>query len=86
MSVAVKLLMLTILFNCSIEICSTKATTQDEQIPIVKTKLGEIRGRTMTSRLGQSFLAFRGVRYAEAPVNELRFQVYRCTNGFQQYN
>lgn len=78
MNIATKLWILTILVSCSLQFCSTNAEKQDEQFPIVKTKLGEIKGRSMTSRLGQSFLAFRGIRYAEAPVKELRFQVFRC--------
>lgn len=86
MNFAVKLWILTILVSCSLGFCSTNAETQDEQIPIVKTKLGVIKGRSMTSRLGQSFLGFRGIRYAEAPVNELRFQVFRCANNFNQNN
>lgn len=36
---------------------------------------GKIRGTTMKTRFGQNFLAFRGIRYAEAPVGDLRFQV-----------
>lgn len=76
MNVAAKLWIVTILFNYSFEFCSTNATTQKEQFPIVRTNLGQIRGRSMTSRLGQSFHAFRGIRYAEAPVDKLRFQVY----------
>lgn len=86
MNIAVKLWFLTILVSCSLGFCSTNAVMQDEQITIVKTKLGEIKGRSMTSRLGQSFLGFRGIRYAEAPVNELRFQVFRCANNFNQNN
>lgn len=43
--------------------------------PIVNTNLGQIRGRVLKSRLGNPFLAFRGIRYAEAPIDSLRFQV-----------
>lgn len=76
MKVAVKLCIVLILWNYSIELCSGNAITQqDEQFPIVKTNLGEIRGRILKSRLGVPFYAFRAIRYAEAPVGELRFQV-----------
>ncbi|KAM7360189.1 juvenile hormone esterase-like [Cochliomyia hominivorax] len=40
----------------------------------VQTSLGEVKGRQMESRLGEKFWAFLGVRYAEPPVGELRFQ------------
>lgn len=40
--------------------------------PVVETTLGRIRGSTITSASGRSFMAFRGVPYAEPP---LRFKV-----------
>lgn len=49
-----------------------KNTTEN---PIVTTPLGQIKGAVLTSRLGKSFYAFRGIRYAKPPVDELRFQV-----------
>lgn len=76
MNVAVQLWILSILIICSFEFCSSNAATQEEKLPIVKTKLGDIRGRNMTTRLEQPFLSFRAIRYAEAPVDELRFQVH----------
>ncbi|XP_076231278.1 uncharacterized protein LOC143177296 [Calliopsis andreniformis] len=36
---------------------------------------GKIRGSILNSRLGRKIYAFRGVRYAEAPTGERRFQV-----------
>uniref|UniRef100_A0A023EWG4 Carboxylic ester hydrolase n=1 Tax=Aedes albopictus TaxID=7160 RepID=A0A023EWG4_AEDAL len=44
------------------------------QPPIVHTGLGSIRGTILESRLGRKFYAFRGIRYANAPVGQLRFQ------------
>ncbi|KXJ73122.1 hypothetical protein RP20_CCG016470 [Aedes albopictus] len=44
------------------------------QPPIVHTGLGNIRGTILESRLGRKFYAFRGIRYANAPVGQLRFQ------------
>nr|XP_017032166.1 juvenile hormone esterase isoform X2 [Drosophila kikkawai] len=39
----------------------------------VDTDLGRVRGVNLTSRLGVSFHAFRGIRYAEPALGELRF-------------
>ena len=49
--------------------------SEESYFPIVNINLGEIRGRVLESRLGKPFLAFRGIRYAEAPIDDLRFQV-----------
>ncbi|XP_037944651.1 venom carboxylesterase-6-like [Teleopsis dalmanni] len=40
----------------------------------VSTDLGQIQGTTLESRLGKSFFAFRGIRYAQPPVAHLRFK------------
>ncbi|EDV93633.1 juvenile hormone esterase [Drosophila grimshawi] len=40
----------------------------------VDLELGRIRGINLTSRLGVPFHAFRGIRYAEPPLAELRFK------------
>lgn len=37
--------------------------------------IGKIRGSILTSRLGKEIYSFRGVRYAEPPTGERRFQV-----------
>ncbi|XP_050490850.1 esterase E4-like [Bombus huntii] len=37
--------------------------------------IGKIRGSVLTSRLGKEIYSFRGVRYAEPPTGERRFQV-----------
>ncbi|EDX13413.1 juvenile hormone esterase [Drosophila simulans] len=39
----------------------------------VDTELGRVRGANLTSRLGVTFHAFRGIRYAEPPLGDLRF-------------
>ena len=42
----------------------------------ITTPLGDILGSTaLKSRLGRTIYSFRGIRYAEAPINSLRFQV-----------
>ncbi|XP_072946192.1 carboxylic ester hydrolase-like [Epargyreus clarus] len=42
--------------------------------PVTVTPLGPIKGSWMTSRRGRRFESYRGVRYAQPPVGELRFQ------------
>nr|XP_022903454.1 esterase FE4-like [Onthophagus taurus] len=42
--------------------------------PVVSTPLGNLRGTTINTRKGATISAFLGVRYAEAPVGNLRFQ------------
>ncbi|CAH1142147.1 unnamed protein product [Phyllotreta striolata] len=42
--------------------------------PVVDTPLGPVRGTVDVSRTGRPIFLFRGIRYAEAPVNELRFE------------
>ncbi|EFN65474.1 Esterase FE4 [Camponotus floridanus] len=43
--------------------------------PEVTAPTGRIRGSILTSRLGKKIYSFRGVRYAEPPTGERRFQV-----------
>lgn len=47
----------------------------DEENIIVITPLGKIMGSTLESRLGRTIFSYRGIRYAKAPVGELRFKV-----------
>lgn len=42
--------------------------------PIIVTALGKIKGSVLQSRLGALFYAFRGIRYAQPPVGNLRFK------------
>lgn len=42
--------------------------------PIVSLKQGKLRGAVEISVLGPSYLAFKGIPYAAAPVGELRFK------------
>ncbi|XP_043275530.1 juvenile hormone esterase-like [Venturia canescens] len=35
---------------------------------------GDLRGNTLTSRGGRNFTAFRGIPYAQPPINKLRFK------------
>lgn len=52
----------------------SNATPKEGESVIVKSPLGQIQGSVMQSRLGKTIYAFRGVRYAKAPVEDLRFQ------------
>lgn len=45
------------------------------EYPEVVTDLGTIKGSDMVSHHGKPFFAFRGIRYAQPPVGELRFKV-----------
>lgn len=64
-----------ILIFCSFEPFQANEFADSNELPIINTNLGRIQGRYLKSRLGVSFLAFRGIRYAKAPVDDLRFQV-----------
>ncbi len=52
--------------------------------PVVLTGLGHVRGSVLRSRLGELFYAFRGIRYAKAPVNDLRFKVSIVVMKFEK--
>lgn len=49
----------------------------DEACPILFTPLGKMIGSTLESRLGKTIYSYRGIRYAQAPVGQLRFKVVR---------
>lgn len=42
---------------------------------LVETSLGKINGSAFRTRLDKKFIGFRGIRFAEAPVGDLRFRV-----------
>jgi ABC-type Zn2+ transport system substrate-binding protein/surface adhesin len=42
---------------------------------VAETKLGKINGSIFYTRLDKQFIGFRGIRYAEAPVGDLRLRV-----------
>ncbi|KAL9929053.1 juvenile hormone esterase [Glossina fuscipes fuscipes] len=41
---------------------------------VLTTALGKIRGTLLTSQSGRNFYAFRGIRYAKPPIDDLRFR------------
>lgn len=46
--------------------------------PLVTIPLGKISGSLMISSSGRPFLSFRGIPFAQPPIGDLRFKVYRC--------
>lgn len=72
-------LCLVFVFCCYLSNLATVTTalqpTNINERMIVTTGLGKIRGNVLESRLGNLFFAFRGIRYAKAPVDQLRFKV-----------
>ncbi|KAF5277168.1 hypothetical protein FQR65_LT03874 [Abscondita terminalis] len=52
----------------------SKPISQQNATPLLTTPLGTIQGSIILSRQGKQIFAFRGIRYAKAPVGELRFQ------------
>ena len=47
----------------------------------VKGEKGAIKGVRIDHDFGQYFYAFRGIRYAKAPVGKLRFKVRKILKG-----
>ncbi|GAB0094319.1 Carboxylic ester hydrolase [Sergentomyia squamirostris] len=62
------------LFLAAVLIISRSEVKGENDKVQVVTKLGEIEGVKLKSRLGEDFYAFRGVRYAKAPTGDLRFK------------
>ncbi|XP_075986157.1 esterase E4-like [Anticarsia gemmatalis] len=56
-------------------LCATHASGQhEEEACYVHSEIGSFRGSWMTSRRGRLFQAYRGIRYALPPTDELRFK------------
>lgn len=51
-----------------------QAVNAHDANPVVTSPMGEIKGALQTTVLGKTIYSFRGIRYAKAPVDELRFQ------------
>ncbi|GJQ73731.1 hypothetical protein Trydic_g14065 [Trypoxylus dichotomus] len=51
-------------------------TSSDHSIhaPTISTTIGDVKGTIITSRQGKTIYSFIGLRYAKAPIKELRFQ------------
>ncbi|XP_012223116.1 esterase FE4 [Linepithema humile] len=63
------------LFLIVLNIVAVFADNNSTEEHVVTAPIGKIRGSTLTSRLGKTIYAFRGVRYAEPPTGQQRFQV-----------
>ncbi|PSN44657.1 hypothetical protein C0J52_15734 [Blattella germanica] len=55
-------------------------------IPVVNTALGRLRGSILTSRKGRTIYSFRGIRFAQPPVGELRFKLPNGRKGRRNPN
>ncbi|CAH0598149.1 unnamed protein product [Chrysodeixis includens] len=70
-------MLVTTLLACVCVVCGTSAAGEVDTKnagPLTVTPSGQFRGSWMASRRGRRFQAYRGIRYAEPPVGELRFQ------------
>ncbi|KAF5277165.1 hypothetical protein FQR65_LT03871 [Abscondita terminalis] len=64
-------IVLILLVSFSLQVYGDKLSASE---PIVITAKGKIRGTIIKSLLEKDIYSFRGIRYAKAPVGELRFQ------------
>ena len=48
---------------------------EETSVVVLKTRLGGLRGHREVVDYGFSYISFKGIRYAKAPVRERRFQV-----------
>lgn len=59
----------------SLVICISFVSALDEYV-VVKTKSGPVRGKSFNTLFeNKPYYSFRGIPFAEEPVNELRFKV-----------
>lgn len=62
-------------YSSSQESCSQNDSSDSCSKLIVETLEGKIRGSTLKSTKGRDFYSFRGIPYAEPPINERRFKL-----------
>lgn len=61
--------------------------SDSNELPIVKTKNGDVLGSIATTLLDQrKFFSFQGIPYAKPPIGELRFRVSTSTINFNVAN
>ena len=56
-------------------LASTQGRGQGSEDLVVQTAQGRLRGSILTSRKGRQIYSFRGVRFAQPPIGNLRFKV-----------
>ena len=59
----------------TVVLLSVSTLSSSQEAPVVNISPGAVLGTRHLSRNGAEFFSFRGIRYAEAPVEELRFKV-----------
>lgn len=78
-SAGVTALVLIIITTVLLVVFLGKDSDEDEKFEVeetlVETSLGKINGSVFRTRLDKKFIGFRGIRYAEPPVDDLRFRV-----------
>lgn len=63
-----------LLIVCVLEIAVAEDDVVNDPL-LVQAPLGKLKGSFLETRLGKKIFTYRGVRYAEAPVGQQRFQV-----------
>ena len=58
-----------------------------EETVVLKTKMGSLRGRKeLLIESGRSYYAFKGIRYAKAPIEARRFQVNHSFSDLMRFS
>ena len=65
---------LLLLISCISAVLFKECWASDDQL-LVSVEQGQLRGSYMKAQNGRQIAAFRGIPYAEPPVDQLRFQV-----------
>lgn len=60
--------------NVFLSLCLVATLAMGEDI-VLKIQKGNVRGKRVDGDLGQYYYSFRGMRYAQAPTEKLRFKV-----------
>lgn len=70
-----------VLFVRVLTISYAQESTDTFSCPVINTTLGSISGVRQQTVLGsEDFCSYRGIRYAQPPVDQLRFKVRRAKN------
>jgi hypothetical protein len=69
------LLLLHVLAVCCWTAAYAVQNLKETDKPIVRTRLGKLRGQVDVSVSGRSYASFLGIPYAKPPLDDLRFAV-----------